>query len=265
MLGKLLKHEFKATGRLLIPFYIMLFIFSIINKITFSLNAFEKGPIAKFISTTTIFAYIAIIIVIIVGSYLLIIERFYKNLVTREGYLMFTIPVKTSSLINAKIITMFFWTVISIILPLIALFFTFIPFKDYGTILPLIKGTIDNIISSSGFSNFYLLVFEMIIMLLLSIIYKTLTIYLSIAIGQSFVGKNKILSSFIIYAVLSIILQLLTAAGLLLAGLITNKSVDELNNLPHLIMMVTNLLSIIFIAIQYYYTHYFLDKKLNLE
>ena len=43
MLGKLIKHEIKATGRILFPLYLILLLLSVVNRVLTSIEVFS-GP-----------------------------------------------------------------------------------------------------------------------------------------------------------------------------------------------------------------------------
>ena len=50
----------------------------------------------------------------------LMVYRFYKNLMTDEGYLMFTLPVSRSQLIWSKLLVALVWSVLSTVLAALA-------------------------------------------------------------------------------------------------------------------------------------------------
>ena len=116
MLRKLIKYEFKATGRSMLPMYLALLVLSIINKIFWVLGGVNNFIIADsflgFISAVSIFLYILVFIVAMVITLIVIIQRFYKNLLRDEGYLMNTLPVTAVMNIASKLITAIIWLVI---------------------------------------------------------------------------------------------------------------------------------------------------------
>jgi hypothetical protein len=123
MLGKLLKHEFKATARLLLPIYLLLVVLTIIDRIVLGLDF--KGSLSIVTGFVT-FAYVATLIAIVVVSFVIIALRFYKNLLSDEGYLMFTLPTKQSALINSKLIVSFIWNIAGVLAVFLSLFCVFI-------------------------------------------------------------------------------------------------------------------------------------------
>ena len=91
MLGKLIKYEFKATGRLLLPVYGALLLMGGVVNLGLTLQG--KLPVLKFAQGVLIFAYVALMVAAFALSFFVVISRFYKNLICDEGYLMFTLPV----------------------------------------------------------------------------------------------------------------------------------------------------------------------------
>ncbi|HHT98265.1 MAG TPA: hypothetical protein GXZ90_10285 [Clostridiales bacterium] len=263
MLGKLFKHEFKATSRLLLPLYSFLLILAIINRIFIEIDLFDKAGFFRVINTFTLSTFIISIIVILIATQLLVIYRFYKNLTTNEGYLMFTLPVKTHELINSKLIVLVIWTILSFLSAIIALSITFLSKEGLDIIIDFIKTTY-NILKMTFDAEITILIIETIILLFTSIIFKAISIYLAIAIGQAFT-KNKILSSIAAFIGINIIIQFLTSFSILAISFIFDNSVESINSLPNILLPASLIISIILGGVQYYLTNYFLSKKLNLE
>ncbi len=89
MLGKLLKYEVKATSKTFIPIYISIILISLINVTFMRNNIFIEAQ--NIIHLVIIAFYIGITALTIIVT----TERFRKNLLGDEGYLMFTLPVKS--------------------------------------------------------------------------------------------------------------------------------------------------------------------------
>ena len=89
MLTKLMKYEWMATARYLVPLYLAIAFISILTKVTFSISFISEHLI--FVPPVIFFIYILSLVVLALTTLLLIIMRFYKNLLTGEGYLMFSI------------------------------------------------------------------------------------------------------------------------------------------------------------------------------
>ena len=89
MLGKLLKYEFRATGRLFLPLYGALVIFALINALLLSFREIPQLP-----AVLAMLVNILLAIAVFVVTFIVMIQRFYKNLLSDEGYLMFTKKLK---------------------------------------------------------------------------------------------------------------------------------------------------------------------------
>lgn len=106
MLEKLIKYEYKATARIFIPIYIALLLVAVINRV------FRIGNIDVAWGISTL-ALVGLFIALGVLTIIVIVQRFNKNLLGDEGYLMFTLPVKSEQLIVSKLIISIVWTIIS--------------------------------------------------------------------------------------------------------------------------------------------------------
>lgn len=261
MLGKLFKYEMKACARLLLPLYLVLITLSIMDRIILGLNFF-KGALAVLPVTITVLFILANVAIAVIAS-VIIIFRFYKNMVTDEGYLMFTLPVKPYQLINAKLIAGSLWIFISIIVIIAALLL------DFGTLSRadlFWDGVKQFWIEYKGvFGNKgFILILETIIALIIGIPSGILQVYASIAIGQLFSG-HKILGSVVSYVVLNTMLQIITTIIMVVAGLTIGNDIDDYNALVYLIMPISIVIVLAFTTGFYLITNFIFKKKLNLE
>ncbi|MBQ8999004.1 MAG: ABC transporter permease, partial [Clostridium sp.] len=112
MLGKLLKYEVKATAMTFGLLYLAIIGFAICNKV-FGSFQFNWGAVIT--GTVLVGLFVALGVVTIV----VVVQRFKRNLLGDEGYLMFTLPVKAGSLITSKLLVTIMWTVASCIVGLI--------------------------------------------------------------------------------------------------------------------------------------------------
>lgn len=118
MLGKLIKYEFKATGRILLPLYGALLVFALINRLLFRSSLDETinntfGTIGGIANILSVFAYGCTMAAVFVVTFFVIVQRFYKNILGDEGYLMNTLPIKPYLNIINKILTSAIWTIVS--------------------------------------------------------------------------------------------------------------------------------------------------------
>lgn len=272
MLGKLMKYELKATARTLIPLYIALLAFAIINKIFIGAGLAQKlegfGSIPFILS---IFGYGCTMAAVFIVTFFVIIQRFYKNLLGDEGYLMNTIPVSTITNITSKISIAGFWNIVS---AFVAIFSILIMAFDPVAFNNFFSEMFDAI--SKGYSEIgmqlYLLIFEIIILMLVSLLRSLSMIYASIAIGHLF-SKHRILSAFGAFIALSFISGAISTA-ITIAFSIVSKSFDNVNfhidNASkflaiHGFIIGITIYNLLFFLAYFIITTYILKNKLNLE
>lgn len=101
MLVKLIKYDLKALTKILAPLWGVLLVMGLI----FGIGMSDLSPIGNGMMVFSLVVIFAVIVGIFVISVIIIIQRFWKGLLKEEGYLMFTLPVTTRSLILAKAIS----------------------------------------------------------------------------------------------------------------------------------------------------------------
>ena len=102
MLGKLIKHEFRATGRIMLPLLGAELLLSVLAGL--SIRGLDRMENMGFLGVT----YVLTLVVFFLGlfalgvvAFVLMIQRFYKNLLRDEGYLAMTLPVSVDEQIWA--------------------------------------------------------------------------------------------------------------------------------------------------------------------
>ena len=94
MLGKLIKHEFRATGRILLPLLGAELLLSVLAGFSVrGLDRVENMGILGVMYVTTLVVFFLGLFALSVVAFVLMIQRFYKNLLRDEGYLSMTLPV----------------------------------------------------------------------------------------------------------------------------------------------------------------------------
>jgi len=256
MLGKLLKYEFKSTARILIPLYIISIIFSgvcrVFQMLSSKLNILTTPMVLLYVF------YFVFMIAIIVVTFIITIQRFYKNLIGDEGYLMFTLPVEPHEHIITKALTAFTWSVSSVIVAAISIFIlVFTPglFDDIKELLAMIpKEMIPNIVYSIG-------------IVIISVISGIFMIYTAISIGQLVTGHKMIgsvVAYFGMYMINQIIMSIILAIfGYFNRGIFTDES--AILGVISPILIISLIVYIILCSAYFIVTNYIFKNKLNLE
>ena len=122
MLGKLLKYELKSTSRMMGVLYLaVLVVAAVVGFIArgMILGATQGNAIAVVISGLI---YALLIMALMIVTIVMILQRFYKNLLKGEGYLMHTLPVPTWMLVASKVISSLIWILLSIAVLIVSVF-----------------------------------------------------------------------------------------------------------------------------------------------
>ncbi len=111
MLGKLMKYDMRYMARVLPWIYAGgLLISALLCGVIFLI---DNELVLLFGVNFASFLFIVAVEAVSICSTVFMIVRIYRNMYSDEGYLTFTLPVKTSEIVNSKIITGAIWTLIS--------------------------------------------------------------------------------------------------------------------------------------------------------
>lgn len=263
MLGKLIKYEFKATARTLIPLYIALLIFALINKIFMNSNisSIVNDVLRGIPSIISIFAYIATMVAVFIVTFFIIIQRFYKNILVDEGYLMNTLPVATWKTIGCKFVVAIIWSIVSFIVAILSLLIL-----SFGSDIINLNSIYDILCSKYGF-KVSLIFLEFFVAFLFQMSSGILMMYSSISIGHLF-NKRKILASLGAFLAFNIIVNTIILIIIMCFSNVFSNFINLYNspfsqgNLILISCIVINLL----LCIGYFsITNYIVKNKLNLE
>nr|WP_314465265.1 hypothetical protein [uncultured Clostridium sp.] len=266
MLGKLINHELKATARYFLPLFLIAIVLTPITRFTLWIGNYP--PILEFIPTVIVFVYVASLIVVASASILLIIYRFYKSMVTDEGYLMHTLPVSTESHIFSKLTVASIWTISSWLVIFLSLFGMFFTQERFSTLIQKLSYAWFQFNTTINSSLLVLFIIEFAFLLLLSVFTAPLIYYASIAIGQV-ISKNKILGSIVGYFIIQIASQIIGVIIMVPIGFYGDRVSDSANSLlaffANFFFPLTILFAVFTQLILFGITDYIFKKKLNLE
>lgn len=262
MLRKLTKYEIKALSRVFIPLCIAMIILSIIVPIQYTLSNHSQY---NYVTGLIVFSMIILFISTFIALTIFTITRFNKSLFADEGYLTFTIPVKTAYIILSKLLGIFFYYIVVSL----SAFVSFIIIMLKAVVLYRLNIIMDVCIKLRPYITLANIgtIFNIFILVILSNISFIILIYASISLGQTF--KYKKFKNIIAFAFFFLFLYF--------AGRFTevipfiNKNINEnfdiikntLNvNISFIILNIIETIKIVFL---FYITTSILTKKLNLE
>lgn len=266
MLGKLMKYEMKATARYFLPVYAAILVFSFF----IGLRTYE-GPYLSLLNGILPTALVLSLVGLAVITMIMVVKRFDSNLLGDEGYLMFTLPVKTSSLINSKLITSVLWIIISSLVFILSMVLVSWRYIDMAFIRETIR-----MISTEPY-----LVIVVLSLTFMTVVNFLLHVYASLSIAQGYsITRSRILGGTIVFVAITTIFNIIETLLLFVSGLLIDNNSQWITDLVDSLefeyfadvisffrVFLTVTLIYIFLKniLFYFITRYHLNKKLNLE
>ena len=260
---KLLKYEWKACARTCLPLYGVLILMSVISRILYVIP--KNASLAFMLPAISSMLYMCVMVAAFVVTAVILIQRFYKNLLGSEGYLMFTLPVTVSQHLLSKTII----AVVMMGLSGLSAMLSIGIFADmsFGVVfVDMIKGLAQN--------GGILLGLEMFALIVLGIAGMALFLYLCIALGH-LASRHRLMMSIVWYVVLSAVLQFLLLLVMMGAGNAVPQPFVDLMKVwfngitpagaAHLVLLFCCAAALIGDAVYFLATRWILVHKLNLE
>lgn len=135
MLNKLLKYEFKSTARTMGGMYLILlavaFLLGLMVRFDVTEPYLQRSDLStamwgvESMASVLALIYAALLIAIAVLTFVNIVQRFYKNLLGGEGYLMHTLPVSAKALLGSKLIAGVVWEAVGTAVSMLSMLLLF--------------------------------------------------------------------------------------------------------------------------------------------
>lgn len=272
MLKKLIKHEWKDTKAVGITCNTIVLALTVIGVLFFSLDTWYESQIRgeameEFTAITMMLYFVmfawGIVAACAVVKYFFF-YRYYKNLFTDHGYLMNTLPVKSTELLNAKLIISMAWQYITMIVVGISIFALFVSIVGgFGNIslkdIFRVMGEID--IDWDAVLSWLPTIVSLIIYMLTYPIGSMLLMYTAVCLGQTS-KKHKFLISVLILVGFGILMQAVLSYATLPFSLMTETINRTVINVVAVVLLIIYIGAVIGL---YFINKYFLENKLNLE
>ena len=295
MLKNLIKHEMRATGKTFMWLYIAFAIIAVLNVVFVQFAPQSAGsadytvamggtmPIPGAMQVLLSTLYVLAIVAIAIGTLVVVVLRFYRNLLGDEGYLMMTLPISREQLVFSKFLVALIWSICSGVLIFLSILLLI---AGSGGFAGLVEGI--NMIVAMGVPLgqwITLIVITMIVATISSI----LVLYASMAIGPNLL-KNRLggsILAFIIITVTSQVVSFITislSSGIAggLNGIVEVREAMPVSGaesvmpmpLPSAMPVITQIISsatlfaiissAVIAIVCWFLTRYMLNKKLNL-
>ena len=258
MLTKLLKYEWKATGRVILPIAGGVLVLNLVSSLLghFVNNTGHTMPWVGFLTALLTLATFLGMLAVLAVCFFASVQRYYK-LLGEQGYLMLSLPVHAWQHIAAKLICGVLWTLFGFFYFGLCGTFSFSALEadDFSLSLPYPKDI-------PFFLAFFILILALIAM-------AQLHAYLACAFAGRFT-QQRLLISIVSYFVLYFIGQLLLLLGVILFAV---KVYPRLADISTLLNSQNALLTSIFAvcllvvlvdALLWALTQWFMTRRLNL-
>ena len=241
---------------------------SIVNGLSLNLEILNIQGLATIVLMCL---FISLFVITIVVT----IQRFNKNLLKDEGYLMFTLPVSSKHLVLSKYLTSLIWTFLSFVVAFLSFTIIFmIPtykYFDFSYFINEFNLLFSNMLNLNILGQFL----KIILLMIISYTIFIFNVYLALSVGQlPIFNRFRNVSSFIGFLVINL---LISYAQNIVSLFVNDASVniEAIDNINYAINSVASIVSkglniaivinIIIILVLFFATTYILDKKLNLE
>ena len=275
MLGKLIKHEFKATGRTMGPFILVCLGLSVLAGL--SIRGMEAQMDYGWFTVLfgiVMFLFAAGLIAVCIMALVVCIERFRKNLLGDEGYLMFTLPVSVDEHIFAKLIVSSVWFVATWLVCMLAFVLMFLCNLDLMDVdwseISYVMGEVWAKLLDFGLLHIIAYILELLALVFAACCFTCMQFYSAMAIGYSF-SNHKVLLSVVFFFAINVVLSILQPLLMAVTGNagVIDFMIESVENMSapvtvHMILLGTFLYMLVLFVILYFPTRLLLKHRLNL-
>lgn len=270
MLSKLIKHEFRATSRIMWPVFFGMLALTVLMRVSLPLTNHDSW-VLQLIAVLLVMGYGFGLLALAFAPLVLSACRWRDHVLKDEGYLTLTLPVSVHELLASKLIVAAVWYAAAFLVGILSLMLGVAGWSDLQYV-------------PEFFGNFFMMFFKMdaalrghTMLILLELLGNfvflvsaaSLVVYAAYSIGYSF-NKRKTLWTVILVFVFYQIAQF---TAIYMIGLFVNANPGFWNaldayNAPkglELLLLWGIFGELLFCAAGYAVTWYFTTKKLNLE
>ena len=277
MLGKLIKHEFRATARIMLPVMGALLALALLANLSLRGLTGDANDITvlRILFVLTVIFFGIGVVATAVMAVVIMVSRFYRNLLKDEGYLMFTLPVSVHELVWSKLLVSLVWFLATGLLIFLVMSLTALNLANTNLEMIIEQfpswAEIRRFLDEAGIRGQVLtLIFQIGLAILLTSIVGCLHFYAAMALGHMFT-KNKILLSIVFFIGFSFAFNMMEMAygavgfGLFDSGLMEMTEYTDGLRFVSTITWHGIILSAIQGAVLYLATVLGLKRGLNLE
>lgn len=258
MLLKLMKYDLKSILKKMVFYYIVVVGLAILSKVL--LLIFKNTRFVAIASLPTAIFFLSLSLCNTVTMIISMI-RYYKNMLSDEGYLTHTLPVKRNSILLSKLLSTVIAEIISILVMVISVFI-FSP-KIFILLLDEVLIAIQMLLANYNGTVIYI-IFLVVLEIIIYSVCKVTQVAMCLSLGASH-NKNKLVMAFVYYIGINFVLQIV--GGILISvGAIILASIPTLTiQAFYVVMYIVILLTLLYLVGTYLVNYFTLKKRLNLQ
>lgn len=270
MLRKLIRHELRATSRIMLPLFLLSLVTAVGANVAMKKLLESESGFVSMIGGILMAVFVITIAAVCIVAFLLMIQRFYKNLLQDEGYVMMTLPVSVHQHIWSKLIVSLIWFVaagLAVAASMLILFFDIELVGQFFEGFAMAWEDIVSAVKAEGAFSVLILGVELFVLLTGGMCLSCLQFYAPLAIGHSF-SRRKMLLSVVFFFGIGIVMQFVNAfvgAAADATGLSEMFFSFRGMSSAHALMLVLLGYVLAVGAVHYFVTAHFLKQRLNLE
>ncbi len=278
MFGKLIKHEFKATWKVMVLITVLFLAISTAASLFLRFYPYAEtitDPQAMMLALAAMSYFIAITVLSTVTVIYLIVH-YYRNLYTEQGYLSFTLPASITEVVSSRMVVGVIWTLLqticlclAFVLPLSGLLNGLAHYAPDEYDLVFISQNIIDTLKEVGFTNPGMITVKLIVSGLINAISGIMMGFYCISVGQLW-QKHKVAGAVLCFFATRVVFGFISSAYALISGEMnifindtyTNEMLSAFVNMQIGKSILYSVLAIIFF---YVVSIVISNKKLNLD
>ena len=172
MLGKLMKYEWQATWKLLLPANLLIVVMTFFGCMAVRLNLGDiDNDGIVFGAVMILVTYVGSMFVVMIGTAIFLIYRFYTSTYGDQGYLLHTLPVDKHHIIIAKVLVSSGWVLFCSFLMYVSVVAIFM--AEDG-LIPEVIGSVGTVVETAGGAGSFLTGVMSVLAFVVSIVARVL-------------------------------------------------------------------------------------------
>lgn len=272
MLGKLIKHEWKAIWKLPTLVLAILLLATILCSFIFYLPFWKSSMEGlEFLSTMVFLIYYVVLISSSLAITFTLFSRFYKSMFTDEGYLTHTLPVTPRQLLLSKGIVIAIWYLLSTLGIVVSILIFAVNvaniLQPFGHSFPTLMANAIAELSPEIVNDLKAFGISLIVFFAFSIISNIGVTIGSVCFGQ-LVNRHKIMGTISAYLVIYFIIQVIMTVTMF--PMIIKMPLSDYND-SHVLSLLTpfyyhaSVISVILGTTLFFLSERIIKRKINLD